>query len=57
MYLFEIKGTVIFEGGQYAKLGEEWKQVKVWYPSECELEGQEHTIDLDDARCQDMPTA
>ena len=57
MYLFEIGGTVIFEGRQYEKLGEKWKQVEVWYPSECELEGQEHTIDLDDAGCQDMPTA
>lgn len=57
MYLFEIGGTVTPEGGQYEKLEEEWKQVKVWYPSVHELEGHEHTIDLNHAGCQDLPTA
>lgn len=32
------------------------EKAMVWYPSEYELEGQEHTIDLNNAGCQDLPT-
>lgn len=55
--LFGTGCTVTPEDRWYEKPGEEWKQGMVWYPDEHELEGQEHTIVLDNAGCQDLPTA